>query len=203
MRRVAAYVMAAAMTLAMAVDGHAQSAGAKKMAVADEKFMKAAAQGGKAEVELGRLATEHGSSDAVKQFGNRMVTDHGKANDELAQLAQQKGVTLPSDLDASHRRMIDRFSKLSGDEFDRAYIREMVKDHDKDVKEFQREAQRAKDSDLKSWAGKTLPTVQEHQQQIRQMSTSAGKASGGRASRGSSSGGSASPVTSPSGSSKY
>src|SRR5262245_15503659 len=100
--------------------------------------------------------------------------------------------------------MIDKFSKLSGAEFDRAYTREMVKDHDKDVKEFQREADRAKDPDLKAWAAKTLPTVQEHQQQIKQMSASLGKGASGRraSSPRSTDSGSASPATSPSGSSR-
>jgi predicted outer membrane protein len=71
-----------------------------KMAAADQKFMAKAASGGKAEVELGRLASERGTSDAVKQFAQRMVTDHGKANEELTQLAQRKGIALPADLDA-------------------------------------------------------------------------------------------------------
>src|SRR5688572_23356095 len=83
----------------------------KKISGADQKFMMKAARGGKAEVELGRLASERGTSDAVKQFGQRMVTDHGKANEELARLAPQKGVALPVDVDANHKKVVDRLSK--------------------------------------------------------------------------------------------
>jgi putative membrane protein len=179
----------------------ASAASDGKMASSDSKFINEAAQGGMAEVELGKLASERGSSDAVKQFGQRMVTDHGKANDELKQLAQQKGVTLPTDLDSKHKKTIDRLSKLSGADFDKAYARDMVRDHDKDVKDFQRESQKAKDADLKSWAGKTLPVLKEHQQQAREMSTSVGGGGGRRAgAKGPSSGtssGAASPSTAP------
>jgi putative membrane protein len=137
---------------------------------ADQKFLEDAAEGGKAEVELGKLAAERGGSDAVKKFGQRMVTDHGKANDELQQLAQQKSVRLPTDLSAAHKRLHDRLSKLSGAQFDAAYAREMVRDHDKDIKDFQRESKRGKDADVKAWAGKTLATLEDHQEQARQMS---------------------------------
>ena len=150
----------------------------------DKAFITKAAQDGKAEVMLGQLAAERGGSDSVKQFGQRMATDHGKANDELAQLAQQKGVTVP-DADSSHKKMHDRLSKLSGAQFDREYMREMTRDHDKDVKEFQRAAKSAKDPDVKAWAAKTLPVLQEHQQQAKQLAASAGK-EGGSASPGSS-----------------
>jgi putative membrane protein len=139
------------------------------LASADRKFVMEAAHGGMAEVELGKLAAEKGSSDAVKQFGKRMAEDHGKASDELKQLAQQKGVTLPTDLDAKHKQLRERLTKLTGAEFDRAYANEMVKDHKKDVADFKREASRAKDPDLKAWAGKTLPTLEDHLKQAQDM----------------------------------
>ncbi len=122
-----------------------------------------AAQANRAEVELGRVATERGASDSVKQFGQRMVTDHGKANDELAKVAQDKGVELPADMDAKHKRLQDRLAKLSGADFDKAYMDAMVKDHDKDVAAFEKEAKSAKDKDLKNFASKTLPTLKSHQ----------------------------------------
>jgi putative membrane protein len=133
-----------------------------------------AAQANRAEVELGRVATERGASDSVKQFGQRMVTDHGKANDELAKVAQDKGVELPADMDAKRKRLQDRLAKLSGADFDREYMREMVRDHDADVKAFEREADRAKDPDVKAWAAKTLPVLKEHQQQAHQVQASVG-----------------------------
>jgi putative membrane protein len=96
----------------------------------------------------------------VKQFAQRMVTDHGKANEQLTQLAQQKGIALPTDMDAKHKYLIDRLSKLSGAEFDRAYSREVLR---ADVKEFQHQFKSGKDADVKAWAAQTLPVLQEHQ----------------------------------------
>jgi putative membrane protein len=197
-----AWTLALALVAAAPLQSSAQTTSKEtsgKMASSDAKFMTEAARGNMAEVELGRLATERGSSDAVKQFGQRMVSDHGKANDELKQLAQQKGLTLPTDLDSKHKKTIDKLSKLSGAGFDKAYAKEMVRDHDKDVKEFQHEAQKARDADLKSWAGKTLPLLQEHQQQARQMSASVGADGrmGSKSKNSTSTGGSASPATAP------
>jgi putative membrane protein len=128
----------------------------------DQEFMNKAAQGGMAEVMLGQTASSKGTSPDVKNFGNRMVSDHGKAGDELKQLAQTKGVTLPSDVDDESKKMSDKLSKLSGKDFDKAYISGMVDDHEKDVKEFEKASKDAKDPDLKAWATKTLPTLQDH-----------------------------------------
>jgi putative membrane protein len=135
----------------------------------DQAFAKEAAIGGMAEVELGTLAKEKASNPDVKQFGERMVTEHGSANDELKQWAQQKNVTLPTDLDAQHKATKDRLSKLSGDAFDKAYMRDMVSDHVKDVAAFKHEAASGKDADLKAWAGKTLPTLQDHLKSTREI----------------------------------
>jgi len=126
--------------------------------------MREAAIGGMAEVELGRLATEKASNDQVKQFGQRMVADHGKASTELKALAQQKGITLPADLDSKHKQTVDKLSKLSGAAFDQAYMEEMRKDHKKDVSEFKQQAMSGSDPDVKAWAASTLPTLQEHMQ---------------------------------------
>jgi putative membrane protein len=132
------------------------------LAPADHNFANEAAVGGMAEVELGNLAKEKASSPDVKSFGDRMATDHAQANDELKSWAQQKNVTLPSELDAKHKATRDRLAKLSGDAFDKAYMKEMVSDHTHDVAAFKRESTTAKDPDLKAWAGKTLPTLQDH-----------------------------------------
>jgi putative membrane protein len=163
-------VLGACLAIVLAVP---LAAGAETPA-ADAKFMKKVAEGGKAEVELGRLAAERGASDSVKQFGQRMVTDHSKAGEELAKLAQDKGVTLPTDVDAKHKRLHDRLSKLSGADFDREYMREMVRGHDSEVKEFQHQAQRAKDADVKAWAAKTLPVLEEHKQKAHEVYASVG-----------------------------
>ncbi|MDQ6758936.1 MAG: DUF4142 domain-containing protein [Acidobacteriota bacterium] len=131
---------------------------------ADQQFMMKAAQGGMAEVELGRLAKDHASNQAVKDFGQQMVDDHSKANDELKDLASRKSVTLPTDVNAKDKATMDRLSKMNGAAFDRAYMRDMVMDHKKDVAEFQKEANSGMDPDVKSWAAKTLPTLQHHLQ---------------------------------------
>ncbi len=129
---------------------------------ADQKFITKAAQGGLAEVELGKLASQRASSAEVKQFGEKMATDHGAANQELTSLASSKGVSVPQQLDAKDQKLRDRLSTLSGADFDRAYMKTMVKDHRKDVAEFKRESAKAKDPDVKSWASKTLPTLESH-----------------------------------------
>src|SRR5512140_2380360 len=108
--------------------GQADTSNPAAKAGSDQVFVKKAAVGGMAEVELGTLAKDKASSDQVKQFANRMVTDHGKANDELKTLAQNKNITLPTDLDAKHKAVRDRLSKLSGEQFDRAYMQAMLKD---------------------------------------------------------------------------
>jgi putative membrane protein len=143
--------------------GQGDSASAES---ADHAFVTEAAMGGMAEVELGKLASEKASNDKVKAFGQRMVTDHSKAGDELKSLAATKRITLPTSIDAKHQSTHDKFAKLSGPEFDRAYVRDMVADHKEDVAAFTRESMSGKDNDVKAWATKTLPTLREHLRMI-------------------------------------
>jgi len=128
----------------------------------DQAFMVKAAQGGLAEVELGNLATSKAQSGDVKQFGQRMVDDHTKANDELKSLAAQKNVTLPTSLDAKDQATKDKLSGMQGAAFDKAYMADMVRDHRKDIAEFQKEANNGKDPDVKAFAAKTLPILKDH-----------------------------------------
>src|SRR5947208_3119702 len=130
--------------------------------VSDQTFVTKAAKGGMAEVELGKLAQEKAASDQVKTFGKRMVDDHGKANDELQTLARNKNITLPTDLDPKDKALKDRLSKLSGPAFDRAYMNAMLQDHRKDVSEFRMESTKGHDNDVKAFASKTLPTLEDH-----------------------------------------
>jgi putative membrane protein len=129
---------------------------------ADHPFAREAAMGGMAEVDLGNLAKEKASNADVKQFAARMVTDHSKANEELKQWAQRKKVTLPAATDAKHKATHDRLAKLSGDAFEKAYMSDMLTDHQHDVAAFKREAESGKDAELKAWAAKTLPTLEDH-----------------------------------------
>jgi putative membrane protein len=137
-------------------------------------FVRDAAQGGQAEVALGRLASDKASDPDVKQFGQMMVQDHSKANDELSSLASTKNWTLPKQPSAEQKRDEDRLSKLSGAQFDKAYMALMVKDHEKDVREFERESKTASDSDLKEWASKTVPTLRHHLEQAQSVNAKIG-----------------------------
>jgi putative membrane protein len=132
------------------------------LSAADRKFFTNASQGGMLEVELGKIAAEKGSNPDVKAFGQRMVDDHSKANDQLKQLASQKSVTLSDKLSPSKQKVVDKYNKLSGAAFDSSYMSNMVTDHKEDVAEFQKEAKSGKDSDVKAWAQTTLPTLQDH-----------------------------------------
>ena len=140
------------------------TASTDKVSDADKTFAEKAAIGGMAEVQLGNLAQQKAASDQVKQFGARMVTDHSKANDELKQIASTKGMQLPAAPDDKHKKDVDRLQKMSGAAFDKAYMSHMLDDHKHDVAEFKKQAGSGKDADLKAFASKTLPTLQEHLQ---------------------------------------
>lgn len=129
---------------------------------ADNGFAMKAAEGGMAEVQFGSLAKDHASNADVKSFGDRMVTDHTKANDELKSIAAKKNITLPSSMNAKDQASHDRLSKMNGAAFDKEYMRMMVADHRTDVNEFRRESQSGSDPDLKAFAAKYLPTLEEH-----------------------------------------
>ena len=126
-----------------------------------EDFLHEAAQGGMAEVDMGRLAQQKAQSPEVKKFGQMMVTDHSKANEELKGLATKKNIPLPADL-GNHKSSIDKLNGLSGAEFDKAYVQMMVDDHEKDVEEFQKQADSSKDPEVKAFASKTVPTLKKH-----------------------------------------
>ena len=149
-------------------------ASAKTSMAADSRFAKEAAQGGMAEVKLGQLAQDKGSNDAVKSFGKRMVDDHSKAGDKLKEAASKENVTLPTDISAKDQAIYDRLSKLNGAAFDRAYAKDMVKDHQTDVAAFQKEASSGKSESLKSFASETLPTLQDHLKQAKEMMKTVG-----------------------------
>ena len=167
-----------AQTASQAAPGAAAKAA---VPAADKDFAQKAAIGGLAEVQLGTLAQQKASNAQVKQFGSHMVEDHSKANDELKQIASAKGLALPTDLDATHKSKVAKMEKLSGAEFDRAYMDEMVADHKKDVAEFRKQSTSGKDNDLKAFAGKTLPTLEAHLKMA--QSTDAAVKNGGKSSK--------------------
>lgn len=130
--------------------------------VDDKKFLKDAAEGGLTEVDLGKLAAQKASSPDVKQFGQKMVDDHTKADDQLKQVASRENIPVPDALDSKHQSRVDKLSKLSGPQFDKAYMKDQVKDHEQDVRDFQSEAQSGSDPNIKQFASNTLPTLQQH-----------------------------------------
>jgi putative membrane protein len=115
-----------------------------------------------AEVDHGNLATQRAHARDVKEFAQRMVTDHGKANSELLAIANRKQLKVAPDMGAKHRAMQQKLSGMSGEDFDRHYMKHMVEGHEAAVKLFQTEAKHGKDTDLKHFAEKTLPVIEEH-----------------------------------------
>ena len=108
------------------------------------------------------MAVSKAASAHVKAFGNRMIADHGKANAELTQMAIIKGLDVPTVVGAENQKTADELSKQYGTDFDKAYMRAMVEDHEKDVKEFEKTSKNAKDAEIRNWATKMLPTLREH-----------------------------------------
>jgi putative membrane protein len=132
----------------------------------DAKFAVKAANGGMAEVALGKLAQQKATDAKVKDFGAMMVTDHTKANEEFMAIAKSKNITLPATVDADEQKDADDLSKKSGADFDKAYVDKMVDDHKKDIKDFEDETKNAQDPDIKAFAVKTLPVLRMHLQHI-------------------------------------
>jgi putative membrane protein len=140
----------------------------------DALFVRKAAVGGLAEVKSAELAKNKASSGEVKSFAEQMVKDHTKANQELEALAKQKGFTIPNALDNEHRAKIDELSGLSGEAFDKAYLKQQRMGHEKMLRLMQDEATNGKDPDLKSFAAKTEKVVSEHHARIQKISGTGG-----------------------------
>jgi putative membrane protein len=157
-----------AATLSLLALGGVQQARAEEkgnrgqLSAGDYKFVTDATHGGMMEVTLGQMAAQKATDPAVRDFGKRMVQDHQKADQQLMQLVSQKGATLPTDTTGEHKGMVGHLKNLSGADFDKAYMSHMVTDHKKDVKEFQNEAKKAQDPDVRAFASQTLPVLEEH-----------------------------------------
>ena len=147
---------------------------AEKMTRAEKSFITDAASGGSMEVQLGQMAQQKGSTQEIKDFGKMMVTDHTKANSELETLISGKKIKVPGKLSSKHQKMVNKFTKLSGPDFDKKYAQAMVKDHTEDVAKFQKMSEKAKDPELKGWVDKTLPVLQMHLQHAKDMALKMG-----------------------------
>ena len=128
--------------------------------VDDKRFVKDATIGGLIAVELGKLAADKGSTDAVKQFGQHVVEVQTKMNEQLKDAAAKAGYSVPESLDTKQHGRVDKLAKLSGAEFDKAYIKDQVKENENNVRAFQDESQGGTNSVVKAFASDTLPTLQ-------------------------------------------
>jgi putative membrane protein len=128
----------------------------------DQQFVLKVSAGGMAEVNMGNVAVERGASEEVKKFGRHMVKDHTKANKELADLANKKGLKVATDADAEQQKKMSQLLKLDGPAFDREYMMSQIKDHKEVIALFEKQMREGQDEDLKKWAGETLPRLREH-----------------------------------------
>lgn len=140
----------------------------------DSSFIKDAAEGGMSEVELGQLAQQKATNPAVKEFGAMMVKDHTAANDKLSAIAKSEQVNLPDGPSLMQKGSKTKLDMMSGDSFDKSYVKGMIDDHKADIKEFQKEATQGKDPEVKAFAVATLPTLKHHLQAIQSIAASAG-----------------------------
>lgn len=138
------------------------SAAGQALADDTSRFLKKAAAGSIAEVELAELAMERAKSKQVKKLAKHIKQDHEQANQALKAVADKKGVPLPDETDADHKQEAKRLAKLEGSEFDRAYVDAMIKEHQKDIKQFEKQARQGEDAELKQFAEQTLPKLRQH-----------------------------------------
>jgi putative membrane protein len=143
-------------------------------AMQDRAFVQDALKGGMAEVQLGQLAAQKGSSPDVKQFGQKMVDDHTKLGDEMKQVARQMGIREPRGLSKKDEELVAKLQSLSGAQFDDAYIKAMVKDHRKDSSDFQQEAQNTQNPALKQVTQQGGQVIDQHLQMIEQIAKTHG-----------------------------
>jgi putative membrane protein len=142
--------------------------------IPDAKFYRDAAEGGMAEVAMGNLAQQKAQSPSVKEFGAQMVKDHSAANEKLKALAQSKNITLPANPSVADMEAKSKLQVLSGQSFDKSYIKGMIQDHEEDIDEFKQEAASGQDPDAKAFANAALPTLEAHLKKIQAIASNAG-----------------------------
>jgi putative membrane protein len=164
----AVVVLAAAPAFAQAANGSPGTASR-----ADSKFIEHVAQDGKAEIDLARLAQQKTQNPEVRALARRLAADHGESNQQLMQIAQRDGVQPPTGPDKSASKKRTKLEKLDGQAFDQAFVKEVVQDHEKDIKYFRKEQTSLQDPQLKSFAQQTLPVLQDHLQMAQQTQKAA------------------------------
>jgi len=168
MKRIVTCASLAAVSMLLWLPG-LEAAKDTQVSVTDQAFAMMAAEGGLAEVQLGKLAADQAASPEVKQLGQLLVQDHTAANQELVAIAKQKNISLPDEVDDTHEDVVELFSRLEGAQFDREFLRHQVMHHEKDVAAFGVQAKEGQDPELRAFAQKQLPALQKHLQQIRNL----------------------------------
>lgn len=166
-----------AVAVALAFSGSLALA-ADKLSRGDQSFIKEAAGGGMLEVQLGKLAADKAASQQVKDFGKKMERDHSKVNSEIKTLASANNIQIADKLEGKNKSTYDRLAKLSGERFDREYMKAMIDDHKADVDTFKKQADKADNADVKQFASKTLPTLEQHLELAQSTGQQVGAASG-------------------------
>ncbi|WP_433964047.1 DUF4142 domain-containing protein [Tunturiibacter gelidiferens] len=159
---------------ATAMQDSATNSGDVGQTMKDKIFLRKAAQGGMAEVKLGQLAAEKGSSDDVKAFGQKMVDDHTKLNNDMAPIADSMGVRLPTNLNKEDQAEYDKLNGLSGNDFDMEYLSFMVKDYHKDLHEFRQEAASTTDPTLQNAVNNATKVIHEHSMMVDKLAREKG-----------------------------
>jgi putative membrane protein len=166
--------------MAQATEGNSSTASR-----ADSKFIEQVARDDQAEVDLAQLAQQKTQNPEVKALARRLAADHSKSNQQLMQIAQQDGVQPPARPDKSESKKRAKLEKLNGQAFDQAFVKDVVQDHEKDIKYFRKEQNSFKDPQLKSFAQQTLPVLQDHLQMAQQVQQAASGSSSQSSSPGS------------------
>lgn len=153
---------------------------AGSLAKQDQQYFRDMAQASLAEVETGKLAQQQASNEQVKEFAEHMVKDHGRMMEEQEQMAGDKGLQMPKQPNKEHQAALKKLENAKGEQFDRAYMSQMVKDHEKTLKLVREASKNAKDPELKAMAQKAAPDIEKHLQMAKQLSdrASAGASSG-------------------------
>lgn len=152
-----------------ATNSNASSNVSDNLSSSDKEFMDKALQGGMEEVQLGGIAAEKAKNDEVRAFAQKMINEHSEAGNDLREIGKKKGVSLVGGTSAEQQKEMGEMSKLSGAEFDKAYVKKMVEAHEKDVAEFQKQSQSANDTDVRRFAAETLPTLKTHLEMIKDI----------------------------------
>jgi putative membrane protein len=153
----------------IATTGEDRKPGAGSEPFDDVTFVAKAASGGIHEVELGKLAATRAMREDVKKFAQKMVEDHTKANEELKKAAQAAGLRVPEKMNDENQKEFDHFKDYKGADFDKQYLKHMLEDHEKDVAEFTQASKEAKNPQVKAFAAKTLPVIQEHLELVKKL----------------------------------